>query len=1081
MRVAAWGWVIACVAVMGACVESSTVTCGQLTCPPSFTCNPAQLCVSQDALTACAGKLDGDACTADRASGQCSGGTCIAIVCGNGRVDPGEICDDGNLDYGDNCNPTCQSELFCGNGYIDPGELCDCGDGMPGHQNATCDAANSNDATATCRPDCTPHSCGDGVVENSEQCEPGVLGTSTCATLGFYQGQLACNNVCQFDVAGCQLFCGDGVPNGPEACDGAPPVGEGCVDYGFDAGPLGCSSSLCRPDFAACRNIGWVPFGGDNRAFYSVWGLSPSDVWGGTSNGGLLHWDGSQWKSSALSGVTYSVTGLWGTASNDVYAMTDDQVFHYNGSAWSLATNLPFAAAAISGSGPDRVIVVGLDGGIYTWDGTAWGPMTSGTSYALNAVQVLSPTLAYAVGGDDADGVMLKWNGSIWSQVAIPSTTGITAVWGRSATDLYIGDYYALLHWDGAAWSTISLGFGNGPTAISGTATDVFVAFDTVDDVIAQFDGSAWTLHDTDLTSSVSDLWAAPDGTAFAASFRMARYSGSAWTKPRPAVGVQINAAGGTPSGAVIVVGNAGFALQRAAGYWRRLPGDIARNMYGVSSNVIVGERGTIGTFDGTRINARVSNTNEDLFGVWAASTTDAWAVGTNGAVVHFDGTSGTVGTSGTAVELHGVWGAASNDVYAVGDGGVIIHWNGTAWSSFASGTGADLRGISGTAANNFFVVGGGGTARRWNGTAWIDLAPPTANDLRSVWAPPFLSEIYVVQSTGTMLQWTNPSGWTSISNVSDVQAVGGRGAESLAFGLDMTLRRREAVTGSTQWVTQLATNSEPNDVFASMYAVSPTDVYATSQKHLLHFDGYMWSHVTHAPLQTMGAVTGTGANDIWVLTGSFEYSRWNGTTWTYGTTGPGVVSGMNNPVDISAGAPNRPFAVNAAGDGREFDGASTWVDIDPDATATLTGVWAANASTVFAVGYGGAALQWNGTAWSTIPAASTNLGTTALEAVWGTSASNVFVGGDKLIARWQGGTAWTTYPVIGHVLDLFGHSATDVFGVGVAGLIEHFDGTQWAPLNTNTFSQFSSVTGAGKMTWFGEHTIRGLRRSIAW
>lgn len=33
----------------------------------------------------------------------------MSIVCGNGRIDPGEVCDDGNLLFGDQCNPTCNS------------------------------------------------------------------------------------------------------------------------------------------------------------------------------------------------------------------------------------------------------------------------------------------------------------------------------------------------------------------------------------------------------------------------------------------------------------------------------------------------------------------------------------------------------------------------------------------------------------------------------------------------------------------------------------------------------------------------------------------------------------------------------------------------------------------------------------------------------------------------------------------------------------------------------------------------------------------------------------------------------------
>ncbi len=52
--------------------------------------------------------------------------------CGNGQLDPGEGCDDGNTTGGDGCSSSCQSEdgcdgACCGDGHVDPGEDCDDG------------------------------------------------------------------------------------------------------------------------------------------------------------------------------------------------------------------------------------------------------------------------------------------------------------------------------------------------------------------------------------------------------------------------------------------------------------------------------------------------------------------------------------------------------------------------------------------------------------------------------------------------------------------------------------------------------------------------------------------------------------------------------------------------------------------------------------------------------------------------------------------------------------------------------------------------------------------------------------------
>lgn len=65
----------------------------------------------------------------------------IADLCGDGVVNPGEICDDGNNDNNDGCSSTCEPEpgyicdgasptvclLTCGNSVLDAGEACDDG------------------------------------------------------------------------------------------------------------------------------------------------------------------------------------------------------------------------------------------------------------------------------------------------------------------------------------------------------------------------------------------------------------------------------------------------------------------------------------------------------------------------------------------------------------------------------------------------------------------------------------------------------------------------------------------------------------------------------------------------------------------------------------------------------------------------------------------------------------------------------------------------------------------------------------------------------------------------------------------
>ena len=53
-------------------------------------------------------------------------------VCGDGTLDAGEECDDGNTVDGDGCSAVCTIEPFCGDGTLDAGEQCDDGNNTDG-------------------------------------------------------------------------------------------------------------------------------------------------------------------------------------------------------------------------------------------------------------------------------------------------------------------------------------------------------------------------------------------------------------------------------------------------------------------------------------------------------------------------------------------------------------------------------------------------------------------------------------------------------------------------------------------------------------------------------------------------------------------------------------------------------------------------------------------------------------------------------------------------------------------------------------------------------------------------------------
>ena len=72
--------------------------------------------------------------------------------------------------------------------------------------------------------------------------------------------------------------------------------------------------------------------------------------------------------------------------------------------------------------------------------------------------------------------------------------------------------------------------------------------------------------------------------------------------------------------------------------------------------------------------------TNATFFGTWAAADDDAWAVGDGGAIAHWDGAAWSLVDAGSPTTLRAVWGANGSDVWAVGEKGTILHNSGEGW-----------------------------------------------------------------------------------------------------------------------------------------------------------------------------------------------------------------------------------------------------------------------------------------------------------------------------------------------------------------------------------------------------------------
>jgi hypothetical protein len=221
---------------------------------------------------------------------------------------------------------------------------------------------------------------------------------------------------------------------------------------------------------------------------YSVFALSPTDVWAGGRQGYVGHFDGVSFQERRPAAPW--ALGIWGASTDDVWFLYDSGLrYRWNGSqlvsnptsdveysgAWGRAAN------EVYGFGETEVSNNSYRPAIDHFDGTQWTMTIVPGFGVVQSLWAASPTDIWAVVRLNGTTRVIRGSGATWTTISDPAVAQITAVWGRSANEVWaVGTGGRIVRWNGTSWSTSSSGTTKTLTDISGTASTIWATGDGV-------------------------------------------------------------------------------------------------------------------------------------------------------------------------------------------------------------------------------------------------------------------------------------------------------------------------------------------------------------------------------------------------------------------------------------------------------------------------------------------------------------------------------------------------------------------------------------------------------------------------
>lgn len=553
----------------------------------------------------------------------------------------------------------------------------------------------------------------------------------------------------------------------------------------------------------------------------------------------------------------------------------------------------------------------------------------------------------------------------------LPQGNTLLAVWGSSPCDVYaVGERGAIVHFDGAEWTATESGTRQRLWGVMGSSSKYIWAVGGGGRVLFN-DGSGWTKKEIGTAKTLTSVWVTGDGTVYACSADGLVLKNDGWSWSVLCAGGSVSDHGSVwadENGEVFFAGyheslddQAFFGAQLwvmhyAGASWTSksylVGSGSLRAVWGSSSqDVYFVGWGTAIHYNGVEYNELWIG-SRDLLDIWGVAANDIFAVGANGLILRYDGAAWNPMTSGTGSSLYGVWGSSGSDVYAVGDGGLIQHFDGAWWTTSAghAATRLNVNDLWGLSAADVYAVGASGLILHYDGSACARIDGGTSKHLNGVWASS-PADIWAVGEDGTIVHGSaslfgavaSPTGLNLCdvhgTSSTDVYAAAGEASAGQVLHYD-----------GAAWSVAFETTTPLN----SVWAVSPTEVYAIGAGIVCSFDGSAWSEDRgYGYIQRR--LWARGPDDVYAL-GIAGVYHYDGVTWSQPAP-PQPRLQYNQPLTGLWGCGEDIYTVGPGYGVFHCDG-SSW-EILESPSIRLTAVWGSGPDDIIFAGTGGDIIRY--------------------------------------------------------------------------------------------------------------------------